>query len=328
MYEALPAEIQAKMLPNKKVSDIARTASGVVVTCTDGSSYEGSMVIGADGAHSRVRRCMRDVALAAGVPENEVNAEQPFLTTYRAMWVRFPTQADLHPGNAMETHGRDCAIQLFAGEETSVIGVYERIATGPTQERARYGPADEEAFVRRWGHLPISRRLTLRDAFDGRCEAGMVNLEEGVVDRWSWDRIVLAGDAAHKFTPSTGAGCNNGIVDVASLVSQLHAAVRTAAAEPSTDELAAAFAAYQATRHAAVEAGLSNASRVTATATWQNGISKFVDRYILARHIIQKVVIDSAAPGIASTPALTFLEGGELPGGRVAWVKPAPIVTN
>ncbi|KAK9561540.1 hypothetical protein V6Z98_003710 [Aspergillus fumigatus] len=50
LWESLPAEAQSKTHAQKKVSDIKTTETGVVVSCTDGTSYEGSMVIGADGA--------------------------------------------------------------------------------------------------------------------------------------------------------------------------------------------------------------------------------------------------------------------------------------
>ncbi|KAH8902428.1 FAD/NAD(P)-binding domain-containing protein [Coniochaeta sp. PMI_546] len=321
LYDTLPQEVQDHMFSNKKVSQIANTADGVVVSCTDGSSFEGSMVIGADGAHSLVRRQMRNLALQANAAE--ANDEQPFLTTYRALWVRFPTQADLQPGNAIETHGKDCAIQVFAGEDTSVIGLYERIETGPTTERARYSAADEEALIDRWGHLPISPAgLTVRDAYTTREQAGMVNLEEGVVEHWSFGgRVVLVGDAAHKFTPSTGAGCNNGIADIAVLVSQLRLAVEAAeATAPSARQLGAAFDAYQTSRFAAVESGCSGASNATATATWGSHILKFVDRHVMASRTLQSFFMSRAAPSIAKAPVLDYLETKDQ-SGKVPWVQ-------
>lgn len=42
----------------KRVSRIDHSQNGVVVKCKDGTSYEGSVVIGADGCHSTVRQEM------------------------------------------------------------------------------------------------------------------------------------------------------------------------------------------------------------------------------------------------------------------------------
>jgi 2-polyprenyl-6-methoxyphenol hydroxylase-like FAD-dependent oxidoreductase len=39
------------------------TDTGVTVTCSDGSSFDSTTVIGADGVHSNTRRLMRDLAL-------------------------------------------------------------------------------------------------------------------------------------------------------------------------------------------------------------------------------------------------------------------------
>lgn len=311
------------MHPNKKVRSVTTTPSSATVHCADGTSYTGTIVIGADGAHSLVRAQMRTLALqspSASSP-SQINEDHPFLTTYRSLWIRFPTQADLQPGDANETHGVDCAIQLFAGEETSVIGMYERLPE-PTSERLRFSPADEEAFIRRWGSLPLSPKLTVQDAYDSRVQSGLVSLEEGVVPHWSWGRIVLVGDAAHKFTPSTGAGCNNGMVDVAALVNELSRIVSaTPQGEPSMGAIEKAFKAYQEKRFAEVVAGCAGASKATATATWKNVLFKFVDVHVMSQQRVVKYMMQKQAPSIAATPALEFLKDEELPDGKVPWVR-------
>ncbi|KAK0714549.1 hypothetical protein B0H67DRAFT_512940 [Lasiosphaeris hirsuta] len=322
LYDALPASAHAEMHANKKVRTITTTPSSATVHCTDGTSYTGTIVIGADGAHSLVRAQMRALALQSpSTSLDQINEDHPFLTTYRSLWIRFPTQADLQPGDAKETHGVGCAIQLFAGEETSVIGMYERLDE-PTKDRLRFGPADEEAFIKRWGNLPLSRQLTVQDAYDSRVQAGLVSLEEGVVRNWSWERIVLVGDAAHKFTPSTGAGCNNGMVDVVALVNELSRVVSSQEA-PEMDTIAGAFKAYQEKRFAAVVSGCEGASKATATATWKNKVFKFVDLHVISSHRVQKYLMHQAAPKVAATPALEFVEDGQMPEGKVPWVQSA-----
>ena len=309
------------MHPNKKVSSISTTPSSATVHCADGTSYTGTLVIGADGAHSLVRAQMRALALQnPSTPASQINDDHPFLTTYRSLWIRFPTQADLLPGDANETHGVDCAIQLFAGEETSVIGMYERLPQ-PTTSRLHFTPADEEAFIRRWGNLPLSPKLTVQDAYDSRVQSGLVSLEEGVVPNWSWERIVLVGDAAHKFTPSTGAGCNNGMVDIVALVNELsRIASPTTQEEPSMEAIAEAFRAYQEKRFEVVVTGCAGATKATASATWKSAVFKFVDVHVMSKQRVVKYFMEKQAPSVAATPELEFVEGGELPEGKVPWV--------
>lgn len=325
LHDGLPLEAQAKLLPNKKVIDVSTGPDGISVTCADGTSYAGSVVVGADGAHSKMRDLMRTAALST--TEGKVNEAKPFLTTYRAMWVRFPTVPPIKAGDASETHGYDCTLQLFAGEETSVIGVYERMEK-PTRDGIRYNQADEEKFVERWGHLPIVEGgMTIKDAYTNRTQAGMVNLEEGVVKHWSWDRIVLVGDAAHKFTPSTGAGCNNGIVDVVALSNELYHAFKAIRASdpdafPTKEQIFAAFDGYQQGRFDIVKDGLAGASQATGAATWSDATHKFVDRHVLSKQSLQKFFSNRNAPALARTPVFEYVEGEEQMVGKFPWAHP------
>ena len=334
LHDSLPAEAQAKLLPNKKVTGFTTDDDGVTVTCADGSTYSGTIIVGADGAHSTVRRLMREKALlqprtAAELKvEQIINEEKPFLTTYRAMWIRFPTVRPLiQPGDASETHGKDCTLQLFAGEDTSVIGIYERMDK-PTREGVRYTQQDEEKFIERWGRLPIVKGYTIQDAYTNRTQAGMVNLEEGILKRWSWERIVLAGDAAHKFTPSTGAGCNNGIVDVVALANELYHAFRVVREEggpeafPDKDQILAAFNDYQQARFEHVKDGLEGASEATGAATWSDITHRFVDRHVLSRPSLVKFFATRSAAATAKTPVFEYVEGEEQMIGKFPWAHP------
>jgi hypothetical protein len=59
--------------------------------------------------------------------------------------------------------------------------------------------------------------------------------EHAVADRWRVGRILLAGDAAHRFPPHGGFGMNNGIQDSANLAWKLAAVLRGEAGEELLD---------------------------------------------------------------------------------------------
>jgi 2-polyprenyl-6-methoxyphenol hydroxylase-like FAD-dependent oxidoreductase len=169
LWNSLSIEAQSKTHANKKVSDISTTENGVVVSCTDGTSYEGSMVIGADGAYSVVRKHMRLMALRDQQRENIaafVNEERPFLISYRCFWVLLPILPDIKVGDANETYGPAVTIQFFVGEDSAIMGVYEKLEES-TREPRRYTSADEQSFVEKWGHLPLTKggQLTLGQAY-------------------------------------------------------------------------------------------------------------------------------------------------------------------
>ena len=56
MLDAVPDK--SKILSNKCVANIDHSDDKVVVSFADGSSYEGDIIVGADGIHSAVRKEM------------------------------------------------------------------------------------------------------------------------------------------------------------------------------------------------------------------------------------------------------------------------------
>lgn len=327
LWGSLTAEAQAKTHTSKKVSDIVTTDDGVVVNCSDGTSYEGAVVVGADGAYSVVRKHMRLMALRDQQGKKiapMINEEKPFLTSYRCLWVLIPVLPGLKVGDANETHGNTTTIQFFVGEDAAIMGVYERMDK-PKRDPGRYNKADEKVFIDNWGHLPLTKggQLTLGQAYARKIESGLINLEEGVVKNWSWGgRMVLVGDAAHKFTPSTGSGCNNGIVDIVVLANQLHRAFSSGV--PSSDTLAVAFKEYQDARYDVVTEGCSIASNTTAMATWSNVVFKFLDLYVFSIRMLQKFFIGLGTDVTAKTPVFDYIEGKEEIVGKVPWAYAIP----
>ncbi|KAK2018366.1 FAD/NAD(P)-binding domain-containing protein [Colletotrichum eremochloae] len=329
LWDALPAEAASKMHTGKKVSHIRTTETGVVVHCADGTSYVGSMVIGADGTYSAVRKYIDAMVIEdetkGGAAEKTANQEAPFLTTYRCLWVRFPMLPGVVAGDASESHGPVATTQYFAGEETAVVGVYEKLEE-PTRRPRRYTAEDEAAFVAKWSHLPLTggAGLTLGEAYAQKQQSGLVNLEEGVAPNWSHEgRAVLVGDAAHKFTPSTGAGCNNGIIDVVVLANKLNQAFASSEL-PSPDELATAFNEYQNTRKEAVASSCRLSGNATATATWDSFLLKILDLYILSSQLVQKFFVSRIASIAANAPVFNYIEGKEEFKGAVPWACAIP----
>jgi 2-polyprenyl-6-methoxyphenol hydroxylase-like FAD-dependent oxidoreductase len=326
-WKNLPQEAREKTHANKRVSSIRTTNDGVVVECADGTSYEGTMVIGADGAYSAVRAQMRRLALEEQERTRSavsVEAEKPFLTSYRCFWIRFPVLPGLVVGDAVETHGPIITTQFFVGEDSSLLGIYEKLDKS-TDSPTRWTQADEAPFVERWRNLPLTKegRLTLGQAYDHRVAAGWINLEEGVAKYWSHGgRMVLVGDAAHKFTPSTGAGCNEGIVDVVVLTNQLNRAFSTGV--PTAETLAEAFRKYQETRFDLVTFGCQLAGRTTNVATWSNTWMKLFDLWIFSIKPIQRFFINLGVKDTARTPVFEWIEGEELIVGNEPWVHAIP----
>ncbi|KAK3390049.1 hypothetical protein B0H63DRAFT_538208 [Podospora didyma] len=318
LYGTLSDADKSRILTNKKVTNITTHADGVIVHCEDGSTHKGSIVIGADGAHSFVRQKMRELAIQSSSPATPLNEEKPYLSEYRIMWCTFPRQPGGEPGDAFDIHGTDVSLQTLTGLDRTWVFVYERLEN-LTPERVAYTQADVEALAARHGECAITETLRLKDVFPLRVTAGMTNLEEGILRHWSWNRIVLVGDACHKMTPNLGQGFNNGVQDVVVLVNELYRIVPSGVVD--TDVLEGAFARYQAARIDLLKKEYAGSAAWTRMSAWRNGTYRVLDRYIIPAipwfdgFFISKVV----SPRISKMAVLDFVEGEESFKGKMPW---------
>lgn len=322
IYDGLKEEDQARVYTNKKLEGIEDTDDGVVVTCADGSTYEGSIVLGADGVHSQTRRLMRELSLRKS-PDAEVNDIEPFQHLYKTMWCSFPRRWEFAPGDHCITHGNKASLQFLNAHNRSWMFVYEKLET-PTTERVTFTEKDMEEFAAKHADMNIGDRLKVKDVFPHRTSAGMANLEEGILEHWSGGRIVLAGDACHKFTPNAGLGFNNALQDVVTLVNELNQLLSSGGKEvvPSETELGALFYRYQDARKEGVLDDLTFSARTTRLCAWPNTMYWLVDQYVIpAIPNFNRLYLKlKGSDSISKAPCLDFVEGEEPFEGKVPWV--------
>ena len=67
---------KGRVLTGKKVQTIEQDGRGVTVHCTDGSSYHGDIVVGADGVRSKVRQEMWRASSEQGLGNIDVSRER------------------------------------------------------------------------------------------------------------------------------------------------------------------------------------------------------------------------------------------------------------
>jgi 2-polyprenyl-6-methoxyphenol hydroxylase-like FAD-dependent oxidoreductase len=201
--------------------------------------------------------------------------------------------------------------------------VYEKLET-PTTERVTFTEEDMEKFAAKHADMKIGDRLTVKDVFPHRTSAGMANLEEGILKHWSAGRIVLAGDAAHKFTPNAGLGFNNALQDIVVLVNELNRLLESNEKEavPSAKDLGALFYRYQDARKEGVMDDYQFSARNTRLCAWPNTLYWLVDQYVIpAIPNFNKLYLKfKGSPTISKAPCLDFIEGEEPFEGKVPWV--------
>jgi 2-polyprenyl-6-methoxyphenol hydroxylase-like FAD-dependent oxidoreductase len=192
------------------VDDFRQSASGVTVRATreDGTHFEvgASYLIGADGAHSVVRKTLGLTFHGAPYPQGF------FLADCRVDWALDHHHLKIFVGD------RNLAVFLpLRGRDVGrIIAIQPYDEGAATSEVAGSAPAtlDEvEAALRQVAKLPV----TLRDPV----WVTRYRLHHRGVDRYRDSRVFVAGDAAHIHSPAGGQGMNTGLQDAANLAWKL-----------------------------------------------------------------------------------------------------------
>jgi len=308
------------------MAHIYTTDDGVVVTCADGSSHKGSIVIGADGTRSKTRDLMREMALREAKTENKnggtlckiqqqlklprsttltgaaTNPQHPYSSKYRMVQCSSPLQPHQKPDQAREVHNRNIAIHSLNTQDSCYLSLFEYLPRRKRSHPTLHTHADQEiqTAFKKLSHLPIDTTTTLLTTFKFHDSATITQIEEGILPHWSHNgRVVLAGSACHTMAPALdpGLGFTNAVLDVASLVNQLHQHIhpttdhspkpppiksttsRAKERESKRTNLEAAFVAYQASRMNPLKDDYEASRMGIRLQTWRTPIMWFMDRY-------------------------------------------------
>ncbi|TAQ84888.1 hypothetical protein B7494_g6786 [Chlorociboria aeruginascens] len=212
---------------NKIVTEISYPSTGVVVHFEDGTSASGSLVIGADGGGSRVRRLilgekaeLKHIPIIMNNFNVQYTAEQALFIQSRL--AKF-TDYGIHPKGFFYL----MSMQNVPDASDPSTWYFQLLTSWHENLRAI---SEEENTSE--GRLKILKELTA-DMAEPR-KSAMAWVPDGTHiprDRmavWSpvpWDhhdgRVTLAGDAAHSMTYHRGQGLNNCINDAGNLVQLL-----------------------------------------------------------------------------------------------------------
>jgi 2-polyprenyl-6-methoxyphenol hydroxylase-like FAD-dependent oxidoreductase len=203
-------EILYTNLPDKSfvrtgcaVKSINQHASGVEVTLQDGTIETGDMVLGADGVSSLTRTLMWNHAdqVAPGlIPKRDRSCMK---TTWKALIGLGPPPAKLGRDVMMVVHNTQLSFLILTQPNRVFWFVFfrmEREVAWP--ERAHFSMEEAEKMARGIADHPLGDHMTFSELWESRDRGMLIPIEEGVLDVWHHDRIVLAGDAAHKVRTS------------------------------------------------------------------------------------------------------------------------------
>jgi 2-polyprenyl-6-methoxyphenol hydroxylase-like FAD-dependent oxidoreductase len=192
---------------NCRIDRIGPSDGGWSVTA-NGAAEEFDLVVGADGAWSRVRPLLTDF--------------EPFYEGATMVELGFSTERHPHV-DALVRRGKMFAV----GDNRVLIG--QRNGLGHIRGYA--GLRTDEETSRRWSTMPVANlRSRIRAQFDGWAPSLVSMIDDGdilgvrpmyalpVGYRWiSRPGVTLLGDAAHLMSPFSGEGVNLAFADAADL---------------------------------------------------------------------------------------------------------------
>ncbi|PYI24007.1 FAD/NAD(P)-binding domain-containing protein [Aspergillus violaceofuscus CBS 115571] len=274
-----------KLHSQSSVVAYEETPDGIIVTTVDGQTFQGSILIGADGVHSRVRQLMADrirltyTTLAEGI-------EQSFTSEYKCLFAvsrNDPATPFLPNGTVHNVYHQDHSALAATGVPGLVFWfLFIRTPITRTPHCPRYTDADADALAHEYGHVAPGPGYTIRVLWTARVKGSLVSLEEGIVSQWSYGRVLLLGDAAHKVTPNAGFGGNLALEGVAHLTNALVALLRdsSSGAAPTIVQLAALFAEFDRNHRPRATTVLGLSATITRYEAQQTGILRFAARYL------------------------------------------------
>jgi 2-polyprenyl-6-methoxyphenol hydroxylase-like FAD-dependent oxidoreductase len=210
----------------------------------------------------------------------------------------------------------------LTGRDRAWIFLYEKLPE-PTMKSKRYTKTEMDEFAASFADWPVNEDLKIKDVYNS-ATSGMSDLEEGILEHWSLGRIVLAGDACHKFTPNAGLGFTNGIQDVALLCNLLHDVLTSSpSSDMSGDALQQVFQEYQTARKEALEFDWGISSFTTRGHAWANPMYWFLYRFIWPFYAFQWFLQTCiAGPRMKQSRVLSYVFGEDHIKGRIPWTHP------
>ncbi|KAG0055384.1 hypothetical protein BGZ83_008776 [Gryganskiella cystojenkinii] len=238
LYKQVPNE---KIHHNKRALTITNGDLGVRVECTDGSFYEGSILVGADGAYSPVRQGMYKLLQRDNLLPSSDGKPLPYNCiclvgqTTPLDPEEFPSIKETNTAfdsmNSIDTPYK--WVTFTTRQNTICWMVLKFLSTESSKEHdtfrdSNWGPEAASAMSKEVRTFPVhmgnGKMKTMGDLID-RTPKDLISkvvLEEKVFKTWYSLRTVLLGDACHKLNPAGGAGALTAMQDALCLANWLN----------------------------------------------------------------------------------------------------------
>ncbi|KAH7058051.1 hypothetical protein BKA57DRAFT_531342 [Linnemannia elongata] len=247
---------------SKKIVTFDQDQDGITVTFDDNTTARGDVLVGADGAHSAVRKHLYATLEKEGLlPKADTEAmSKGYISLVGTTNELDPVK---YPG-VLEKESE--AFYMIGDKNTPYTWVTftipgNRICWNVIIQLGLSSTADEQATSSDWTNQNNKKMLdeirhfktpygTMGDLFDATDieKVSKIYFEDKLFETWTHGRTVLIGDAAHLLLPSSGAGAVNAMQDAVILANRLHDIVPT-----SFENIKTALTEYKEERFDAIK---------------------------------------------------------------------------
>ncbi|KAF9994983.1 hypothetical protein BGZ79_000229 [Entomortierella chlamydospora] len=298
----------------KKVMSIAHNKEGAMIRCSDGTTYHGDILVGADGANSGVRQSLYKLMQSNGqLPDSDAKGLSK--CNVCLVGTTDPLDPEKYPGLG----GPSALLYQMIGEGTSYTwssmtvpnnqicwnAVMQLGSDESEDERFRnseWGPESNEAMIKEVRDFRVPTG-TLGDLIDATPKDGIsrVFLEDKLFETWNNGRVVLIGDACHKLLPSSGQGAVNAMQDAVILANCIYELKSVA-----ENDVAEALRDFKEQRYPHVK-DQYKASQLTAKLLYGQTFFERLVRSVVLNYLPKSVQLKSMSKDLAYRPQASFL---------------------
>ncbi|KAK2745058.1 rRNA-binding ribosome biosynthesis protein rpf2 [Onygenales sp. PD_40] len=226
---------ESKIVSGKSVVSYSNDEHGITVRTADGSSFQGDILVGADGFNGTVKSLLLKEIAQAGESTDSID---DFSSEYKCLSATspfHPIDHDFEFGHTYSSH--------FNGYLTSVIAAsrnrmhwYLFVPSIPTTKVPNlpiFSTEEAEKYAQAYSEAKMCQDFTVGDVWNTRLQSSLSPIIEGVMKKWSHGRVVLMGNAVHQLSEqqvfrNSLHGTNLSIEEAVVLTNELHASLHPA----------------------------------------------------------------------------------------------------
>ncbi|KAF7520893.1 hypothetical protein G7054_g12620 [Neopestalotiopsis clavispora] len=274
-----------RILVHQKVISIDHQSDHVLVNTQDGSVFRGQIVIGTDGVHSTIRKEIwrlaneTDPSLIPAEDLDSVACEHACLFGVADAIPEIPA-GDMV---AVSGHGTTAACCSASGE--AFFFWFWALPRGqrscsidsipPITDKMK-----QEELLRAGKEILTDGGLTFRTVLERARFSACTALPHYVLKRWHFGRVMVIGDAAHKFNPLVGQGGNSGPESCAALVNAMQRAGFDTGDNIDTDDVEEMFQSVQNQRIGRLLKMVEQSQKAMRNSAWQSSVAMLVRNYV------------------------------------------------